>query len=258
MIHNKNGFTLIEMIGVLTIMAIIASALLPNISREITRAIADAEDIELSTIALSIKKYIGENHIIPGTASGQWNTVIAPLIENSSSRILNNRASGTRRLILRTTNGIGSVPYDQAAMYTAGITPQGSLPVAFPAQTRFLLVSNLAGAPPVTALTDAQFDAVWDQTGVIPAGFTTGNKVRIERISLASMFFPVTISCTSLSGVPRWSIDAALVKSLNLTTFTVYLLSGTKINLFQGAVPAGTLIVSKAVGIIYDGTVWSY
>jgi prepilin-type N-terminal cleavage/methylation domain-containing protein len=258
MIHNKNGFTLIEMIGVLTIIAILASAMVPNISREITRAIADAEDTELNAIAQSLKKYIGENHIIPGTASGQWNSVIAPFIENSSSRILNNRASGTRRLILRTTNGIGAVPYDQSAVYTAGISPQGNLPVAFPAQMRFILVSNLSGAAPAAALTDVQFDAVWDQAGIIPAGFTTGNKFRIERMSLASMFFPVTISCTSLSGVPRWSINTAIVKSLNLTTFTVYLLSGTKINLFQGAVPAGTLVVNKAVGIIYDGTVWSY
>ncbi len=258
MTYKKNGFTLIEMIGVLTIIAIIASALVPNISREITRAIADAEDSELNTIALSLKKYIAENQIIPGTATGQWNTVIAPFIENSSNRILNNRGSGTRRLILRSTNGIGSVPYDQAAMYTAGITPQGSLPGAFPAQMRFLLVSNLSGAAPVTALTDAQFDAVWDQMGTIPAGFTTGNKFRIERISLASLFYPVTISCTSLSGVPRWSINGAIVKSLNITTFTVYLLNGTRINLFLGAVPAGTIVVNKAVGIIYDGTTWSY
>jgi prepilin-type N-terminal cleavage/methylation domain-containing protein len=258
MTQNKNGFTLIEMIGVLTIIAIIASALVPNISREITRAIADAEDSELNTIALSLKKYISENQIIPGTATGQWNTVIAPFIENSSNRIINNRGSGTRRLILRTTNGIGSVPYDQSAIYTAGITPQGSLPITFPVQMRLLLVSNLSGAVPVSALTDAQFDAVWDQTGVIPAGFATGNKFRIERMSLASLFFPVTISCTSLSGVPRWSINTAIVKSLNLTTFTVYLLSGTRINLFQGAVPAGTIVVNKAVGIIYDGTAWSY
>lgn len=258
MIHNRNGFTLIEMIGVLTIIAIIASALVPNISREITRAIADAEDIELNALAMTFKKYIGEYHIIPGTAAGQWNTAIAPLIENSSSRILNNRASGTRRLILRSTNGLGTVPYDQSAMFAAGIIPQGNLPAVFPDQMRFLLVSNLAGSAPVIILTDAQFDAVWNQTGIIPAGFTTGNKFRLERISLASMFFPVTISCTSLSGVPRWSIDAAPVKSLNMAAFTVYLLSGTKINLFQGAVPQGTLVVSKAVGIIYDGTTWSY
>jgi prepilin-type N-terminal cleavage/methylation domain-containing protein len=258
MIHNKNGFTLIEMIGVLTIIAILASAMVPNISREITRAIADAEDAELNTIASSIRKYISENQNIPGTSTGQWNTVIAPFIETSSNRILNNKGSGTRRLILRTTNGIGTVPYDQSAMYSAGVTPQGNLPSTFPVQMRFLLVSNLSGPAPAAALTDAQFDAVWDQTGVIPAGFTSGNKFRIERMSLAPMFFPVTISCTSLSGVPRWSINAAIVKSLNLTTFTVYLLYGTKINLFQGAVPTGTLVVNKTVGLIYDGLTWSY
>ena len=133
------------------------------------------------------------------------------------------------------------------------------LPTVAPMQARMIIVSNLAGAPPALAVSDVQFDAIWDQTGVIPAGFLEDDKLRIERINFARCFYPVTVSCQAITGVPRWSIDAAIVKSLNAnTTFTVYLIAGTRVNLYVGGAPIGTLVVKGPVGVIYNGTSWSY
>jgi prepilin-type N-terminal cleavage/methylation domain-containing protein len=255
---SNAGFTLIEMIGVLAIIAIIASAIVPNIAREVTRAIADAEDMELRSLEDAFLQYISESKSISGVATGQWNVDIAPYLSIPSAKIVTNKGSGTRRLIVRPTNGLGAFPYSQATRFLAGVTPQGTLPTAAPLQARFLFVSNLSGNAPVTNLTDVQFDAVWDQTGTIPAGFTENEKLRLNRIGLVKNFYPVTISCSGIASTPRWSLDAAAAKSLNVGTFTVYLLQGTRINMFLGASAVGTIVVTKPLGITSDGTTWSY
>lgn len=258
--RNRGGFSMIEMIGVLAIIAIIISAIVPNVAKEISRAIADSEDASIKSILKSIEVSVLDRRIIPSTAVGGWNNDIALYLSCPANQIVENKGSGTRRLVVRPTNGLGTLPYDQTARFSATVNPQGTLPVSSPLQARFMIISNLDGIAPVTNLTDLQFDAVWDQTGVIPVGFTENEKCRIGRISIASLFNQVTVHCDSINSLPQWSLDNATTpKTLNPnTTFTVYLLTGTRINLFQNGVSSGTVVVNGPLGIVYNGISWRF
>jgi prepilin-type N-terminal cleavage/methylation domain-containing protein len=251
--RNERGFTLIELIAVLTIMAILASAIIPNLANEVTKAAASAEDQSLATIHRALDEYVVNTHVFPGIGAGQWDAAIAPFLSLPTSAIGVNRIGSARRIIVRPTSGLGAVPYDQAALFTAG-----TLPTAFPLQSRLLLISDLNGDTPTDVLANDQFDAVWQQTGVIPIGFTSTDKFRIERISFARFFHPVTVNCASVANTPQWSIDAAALQALNAGVITVYLITGTLLNMFINGTPAGTIVVNRPVGVNYDGATWSY
>ena len=257
-----HGFTLIEIIGVLAILAIMASVLVPNVAREIKRAVANAEDRDLEAISNALIVSARERHRIPGTASGDWDTAAAGYLSVPVSKILLNRGGTVRRMITRATNDLGGLPYDQSSRFTAGASPTGSLPVSAPSQVRILFISNLNGAAPAANLNNAQFDNVWNQSGTIPNGFIENENTRICRLNLVPEFFPIAVNClNSVMGIPRWSLDNAPPKTFNTTgTFTVYLYKGTRINLFTNNVLQGTIIVNGAYNLTYDGStsLWSY
>ena len=66
------GFSLLEMIGVLSVMAILAGALAPSIFRMLEEAYQDAEEQSLASIADSLQDYIKRNQEIPTLANTDW------------------------------------------------------------------------------------------------------------------------------------------------------------------------------------------
>lgn len=261
--QRENGFTLIELIAVLAILAILASAVIPNVANEVTTAIAQAEDQSLASIHKALDESIIDTRVIPGTAVGQWDTSIAVYLSIPASQISSNNTGGGRRLIMRASNDLGAPPYNQSVLFAATGLPQeamasGALPRAMPLQSRMVIVSNIEGDAPTDILTNDQFDAVWRQAGDFPVGFAMTNKLRIERISFVRFFHAVTVSCSSVVNAPQWSIDTAAPKTLNVEVFTVYLITGTLVNLFVNGAAAGTIVVNGPLGLTFNGTSWNY
>jgi prepilin-type N-terminal cleavage/methylation domain-containing protein len=256
--NEEKGFTLIELIGVLAIMAILASAIAPNLAKEISRSMAEAEDNSLSTLSEALTRSVVDLHSICGTAAGQWNNTIAPYCNLPSQQILQNRGTGTRQLLVRPTNDLGGLPYDQRNRFETGGAAAGTLPSTAPMQGRLLLISSLATPLVNFNPTNAQFDAIWEQAGTIPAGYKQSDKFRLERIGFASLFYPVTISVSSIAANPRWSVDNSFIRDIPVSTFTVYLILGTRVNLYLGPVQTTTIVANKPLGITYDGISWRY
>src|SRR5262245_41036880 len=69
------GFTMIEMIGVLAIMAIVAGLLLPNLARRISRVNGEKEDRTLVVLAEGLERYVRTYQVLPGQNS--WSTNVA-------------------------------------------------------------------------------------------------------------------------------------------------------------------------------------
>ncbi|MBN1982178.1 MAG: hypothetical protein JW795_11645, partial [Chitinivibrionales bacterium] len=76
------------------------------------------------------------------------------------------------------------------------------------------------------------------------------------------MFSPVIVKCLTVISVPQWEIDGATRRALDDgSSFTVYLLAGTRINLYQNATLFTSLIVGngKMVIITYESTAtWTW
>ena len=71
--RSHNSFTLIEMIGVMAVLAILASFLAPSLVRQIQTAKMAGEDQNLSTIAQGILEYVNATQTLPDTNASSMN-----------------------------------------------------------------------------------------------------------------------------------------------------------------------------------------
>ena len=74
-IRSTGAFSLIEMIGVLAIIAIVAAIMTPNLARRISRANGEKEEQVLSVLADGLIRAVRANQSIPGPTS--WGTNIS-------------------------------------------------------------------------------------------------------------------------------------------------------------------------------------
>jgi prepilin-type N-terminal cleavage/methylation domain-containing protein len=143
------AFTLIEMIGVLAIISILASVLVPNVLRSMDRAAVRAETATLTALGEQARLFLRVNGTLPNPT--------APDLTNLAT--LPTRASWCRDL-----GSLGDIaPYDIAVNKRA--MPRVYLvdPSATPAPRVMILSSMRAGMGlPANNLTTVQFDAIWN------------------------------------------------------------------------------------------------
>ena len=146
---------MIEMIGVLAIIAILASAILPNMIQSVLHARADQETTTLATLASDLQHYILTNQQIPAPATATWTTALASVSNLPRDKVEFNE-NGFRRAI-----------YYDPRFFTAsdtafsGYTQQsGAASVVSP---RVMIVSNLQANAPAAPSSTTDFSAIWDQ-----------------------------------------------------------------------------------------------
>jgi len=171
-INRRTGaaFTLIEMIGVMAIMAIMAGVLLPNVLKSIENAAVKAEADTIHNLGEEAKLYLRDNSVEPTAAN--WNTVLATYASLNPTDLLTNKRQMNRIYV-----------------------PD---PVA--ANQRALLVSSMRTgiALPTAATISANFSAVWNWNPLAtpftaPPGWGAWNVnnaefLVIERINFAQVY----------------------------------------------------------------------
>lgn len=232
---RSRGFTLIEMIGVLTIISTLAAVLVPNIVRTVDDAIGAAESDNLNALAESLESVVLRGKQIPN-ATG-W---VAMLTTETS--MSTNKISRNERGLLRGY-------YVDPRFFTAVDTPfapysqNGGLANA-PNSPRILLVSDLTGNASAAPTTAAAFNAIWNQTGT--PSVVEGPRVKIERINLGAWFVP-TLIVNQHSANASYQVETGTRLSLATvgagggTGITRYLLKNSRVSLFQPPFPSGAL-----------------
>ncbi len=168
------AFTLIEMIGVMAIMTVLASVLTPNLLRSIERAAVRAEGDNLRTLGEQMKLYLRDNAAPPTTVTPptvpNWTSQMAVYSSLSAADLLTNRRQ-------------------MARLYVTD-------PVA--ANQRAMLISSMRTgvALPTYAQVSANFTAIWNTAdGTVPAtagwGAWNANNIEylvIERVNFAAVY----------------------------------------------------------------------
>lgn len=235
--NGIRGFTLMEIIGVMAIVSIMAAVIAPRIFDTITSAYGDAEAVNVQQLSENLKQYIIDNKRIPSQTTNDWVTALASYSSLARDNIEFN-ARGFRRAIYidpRFFTGTDTVftAYTQAG----GLTQ----PPVFP---RIMVVSDLAGNAPNPPTTNAAFSAIWDQTG--GAGVVESDKVKIHRLHLASVFHRIVL-VNSNPQQPGYALEAAAANAVPPASgaidgsLTVYALHNSSINLFTDIFPSGSL-----------------
>jgi len=186
------AFTLIEMIGVLAIMAIMASVLVPNVLRSIDRAAVRAEGETLKALADQVRLYAKTNGAPPPLAT--WQTDLGTLADLAPVDILTNRRGVQRRYVL-----------------DAG-TPS----------PRLMIISSMRTGLAIPAITTGQFATVWQTAdNAVPTGWTawtavagSGEQLLIERVNLQGIYLSnpaqvtITLNTSEATAVGRYSFRA--------------------------------------------------
>lgn len=249
---RQRGFTLLELIGVMAVMAILAGALAPQVVRLINEGYRTAEAKSLGSIRDALTAYIETTQQVPAPATAAWTNAVAQFAAFPPDRVRLNERNFTRRLYADpnffSAANVAFPGYQQ----TTGLA-------APPFSPRLMVVSNLNGNVTANLNTGAAFEAVWAQNG--SATLLESPDLFIERIHLASLFNRVLLTNAAgtqagyqLESGPEGAIAAA-AGGIDGTR-TLYALTGTRLRLNAAPFPGGAtlrqLIVERQLSLRYD------
>jgi type II secretory pathway pseudopilin PulG len=156
-----SGFTLIECIGVVTVVALVAAMLVPNVIRRLDQNARTRDAADLSAMVVALKDYVAKTKTVPSNLAGAISTNLAlPLTLVSKTP----RKTDRSFLIDPSFSISGGLPYKQT---TAG--------TAKPSSARMMILSSLESNAPT-----GNFDTWWNTADT--------DALRIKRINLEPMF----------------------------------------------------------------------
>ncbi|MDH3503718.1 MAG: type II secretion system GspH family protein [Nitrospirota bacterium] len=229
--REVRGFTLVEMIGVVAILAILIGVLAPNVIGRIKSANQDAENQNLQAIAKGVNLYLQQNGAFPPNLS-----VLSPdNIQLPPAQLTANTNGYTRYYFLQPN--------------LSGFSNATGLSSTQIADARFLLISNLSQNESPTITNDAEFETWWGTDE------TPTPDLKIHRGHVADLFHLLSLRAEGAGG--SFSIDGTVTNSGGgtLSSHVQYHLSGTRIGLDEAdpyATPEILFILTDEVAYQFD------
>ena len=227
---------MLELIGVLAIMCILAMALVPAVLRKMDDLERANEEKQLQALAGALRSSVLATRVIPST-----NTIVANLATQlgwSADDVRTNGRGMLRYFIVDPATAIGT---NRTLPYTQTNIPAAGLPTTQPTN-RFLILSTLRSSQATVAADcaadAAHFQSAWESDeGIAPTSATTGwptadwGDVLIQRVDLRTLFTQVILNSS-----PGTNGEFSLDNTNNHLTlprvpFSAYLLQGTKLGL---------------------------
>ena len=258
---GARGFSLIEMIGVLAIMAIVAGVLVPNVLRSLDRAAIRAEAETLAALGDQTKLFVRVNGVPP--APGTWSTDLGTLADLAPVDIARNRRAIARLYLLDPA----ATPAPRAMILSCmrpGITLPAAADISTPARFQSLWQTADSAVPST---------ASWGGWAGWTAVANSAEHLVIERINLSPIYHSewatVTLSLNH-RGTTTASYNVVLASgaaqaAINIAAGGTVVLTGvqprTRLNLYRAAAGAG-LDYTYVVGtngrtFDFDGIAWN-
>ncbi|HON07406.1 MAG TPA: hypothetical protein PLW02_04805 [Verrucomicrobiota bacterium] len=259
---SHSAFSLIEMLGILAVIAIAALILMPNLIKRVDTAAANAEAKNLKSMADSFKLSIKRNWYIPTYTN--WADAVAQQIGWEKGSVLTNGRGIARAFLIDPNLKIAG----SQLPYTQRVNGSTNKPVS----ARLMIVSSLFKPLPVSSgivASSNDFNTIWNTLdGSVPSIWSTwqgknyGDLLKIQRINLEPMFKYVTLN-KSQSGSIGFGVgtnyDLTGVDKAYLTgpTFGTYYLESTILYLYRtnGALDMRQIIESD-LSLNFANNVW--
>lgn len=133
----RRAFSLIEVVGVMAVIAILAAMLVPAITKRVDFAAWSSESASLSAMKDALVLYVLRSNTIPSSTT--WTTNISKQLGLAPSEIATNRRNLSRAFLIDNSGWLGTVtlPYTVAP---GGVTTT-------PSRARLMIVSTIAKGP---------------------------------------------------------------------------------------------------------------
>ena len=255
---GQQGFTIMELIGAMAIIAILAAVLAPSVTDGIDRAYAAQEEGNVRTLMDALEQHVLQNKQIPRETVADWTTAIAAYADLARDDVEFNPRGYRRRLYIDPQFFSSSEAVFPGYAQTAGLSSR-------PFSARLMLVSDLTRNAPNPPRTAAEFGAIWDQTNV--AAVVEGSKVKIERLNLSGHFHRLLLT-NSHSQQPAYALESGSSVPVPAAfggvdgTLTRYVLKNSRLSVFFSPYPTGgsntSTLIGEDLALHYtsDGTNW--
>ncbi len=258
---RQQAFSLIEMIGVLAVIAILAAVLLPALIKQTDKLAADQESATLQSFGTAIQNNALRTRIIPDNTT--WISVITNELGMNSLLVSSNPRNRARVFVID-ANGLTPMPYPQTSVGFTNTSPP---------QPRFMIVSSLgtnlrSGLISNPGLTI--FNDLWSTTaGTIPANaiWSGWNKGRgddliVQRVNLSPYFVHLILTTNNSTANALYSIDLGAITNIasipTRGSLDAYFIQGSVLNLYSNssAFPDSQQILQRDTSFVYDQNVW--
>lgn len=245
---NAAGFTLMELIGVMAILAILSAVLAPSFFKAINDAYAVAENENLEQLAEDLKHYVITNKAIPSPSPASWGAALATVSDYPESDILNNQR-GYRRALFFDPRFFGS------SDSTFGGYTQTSGSSAGPNSARVMILSNMGANIPSLSSTTSEFNAIWNQDA--GAAVIESNDIKIHRLNISNLFNRVILSNPNMAQTAYSLEDGSQVPVPAASGGTdgvieLWVIEGTELRLYESPYPIGALATVALIDTSYN------
>ena len=261
------AFSLIEMIGVLAVIAILAAALAPSFVRQMDKTAGDQESAALKSFGDALQSSIMRSRYIPSATD--WASRVATELGVDTTAVTDSPRRQPRFFLIdpNLTIADAGLPYTQTSAGSA----------SKPVSPRVMILSSVGTALPAGVVsgttTAANFTNIWNAAdGTVPtaapafAGWNgAGNDLKIQRVDLSPLFIELQLSqLVSSRCCPRYSIDAnnwtnAIQVSDIIADWPGYFIQNSVLYLYNHGTN-GTLdsqqILIRDNSFYYDQDVW--
>jgi type II secretory pathway pseudopilin PulG len=240
---------LIEFIGVLGVLAIMAAALAPAVIKRMDLAAFSAETATLNSMKNALAQYILQSNTIPSQTN--WARAVGPELGLATVNITTTPRNIRRAFLIDTNGWLGtiSLPYVQQP----GGVPSGQQPPG-PSNSRLMIVSSIGKALPISsgAPGTAAFSDIWNTSWPnVPSTWSSwsgnGADLVIQRINLEPLFHRV-ILVNSAGGPGYFSVGSFsppdVVPGTAGSGTNTYYLDGTALNLYDNT---GTNLIVREI-----------
>jgi len=252
------AFSLLQMIGLLAVISILAAALAPSFVRQMDKTAGDQESAALKSYGDALQQSIMRNRRVPGAANWDWATNIANELGADVASITNSPRKQSRFFVTDPNLSISGagLPYSQTDNGATGVT-----------NARVMLVSSIArGLPPSIAsgasLSANDFNALWnwnDASNVLPStsfswtGWPASDDLRLQRLDLSPLFVRLVLSTYASFGTPSYSIDQTNSSTSVVGTMTAFIIQNSVLALYDrfGSVDSEQILIQNSSFLYY-------
>ncbi|MCW5557152.1 MAG: type II secretion system protein [Verrucomicrobiae bacterium] len=189
------GWTLIEALGVLAVLAVLSAVFIPWMLRDLDSAARSEESRALTAIASALEQAIRRERVVPDAT--RWAAMAATGLGSPEDRIRTNARGGRRVWIVDPRLRLGPAPGETLPFAQSAAGSQA------PTNARVILVSSLgeplpSGVQDGVAASDEQFDAIWSAPPeTVPPGWAWDGRAEdlaVQRLDFTGLWVPVLLN----------------------------------------------------------------